>query len=196
MRRSRLPALALLLALAPLVPAANWPQFRGPSGSAAADGMSLPDVWAKDKNVHRQAEIPGGGWSSPVVWGDRVFLTAVRNDKTPAPRKGLYIADLVGKIPPGEHTWVVYCLDFHTGKILWTREAKRGLPGSSIHLKNTYASETPVTDGRRVIAYFGNVGVFCYDLDGKELWSKSLGTYKTRMGWGTGASPVLYKDRV
>jgi outer membrane protein assembly factor BamB len=196
MRRSCLVALVWVVALGPSVRAGDWPQFRGPAGRAAADGTNLPDTWAKDKNILWQVEIPGRGWSSPVVSGDRVFLTAVLNDKTPPPRKGLYIADLFGRIPPGEHKWMVYCLDFHTGKTLWSQEPKKGLPGSTIHLKNTYASETPVTDGHRVVAYFGNLGVYCYDLSGKELWTKSLGTYKTRLGWGTGASPVLHKDRV
>src|SRR5262249_31187727 len=148
------------------------------------------------KNILWEVDVPGHGWSSPIVWGEQVFLTAVLNDKTPPPRPGLYIQDLLGKIPPGEHRWMVYCLDLKTGKWLWQREPRKGIPGSTIHLKNTYASETPVTDGRRLYAYFGNHGVFCYDLAGKELWSRDLGTYKTRMGWGTGASPVLHKDRL
>jgi alpha-L-arabinofuranosidase/outer membrane protein assembly factor BamB len=189
-------SVASLLALMNPVQANDWPQFRGPGAAASAQNMHLPDSWGKQKNIRWQADIPGRGWSSPVVSGNRVFLTAVLNDNTPAPRKGLYIQDLTGKIPPGEHRWIVYCLDFQTGKMLWSREAKQGTPATTIHLKNTYASESPVTDGRCVYVYFGNVGVYCYDLAGKELWSKSLGAYRTRMGWGTAASPVLHKDRL
>jgi outer membrane protein assembly factor BamB len=175
---------------------ADWPQFRGPKSTASADNMKLPDKWSKSENLLWQADIPGGGWSSPIVWGDRVFVTSVVNDKTPMPKPGLYIQDLIGKTPPGEHQWFVHCLDLNSGKLLWKQEAKKGKPGGPIHLKNTYASETPVTDGERVYAYFGNLGVFCFDFRGKELWSKDLGAFKTRMGWGTAASPVLYKDRL
>jgi len=196
MRRSYPLSVTLLLALLLPTQASDWPQFRGPGSAAAADNMHLPESWGKQKNLRWQADIPGRGWSSPVVWGNRVFLTAVLSDKTPAPRKGLYIQDLVGKVPPGEHVWMVYCLDFRSGKTLWSREAKRGAPTTAIHLKNTYASETPVTDGRYVYVYFGNVGITCYDLAGKEVWSKPLGAYRTRTGWGTGASPVLHKDRL
>src|SRR5207248_2090607 len=92
--------------------------------------------------------------------------------------------------------WVVVCLDRKTGKIRWEKAAHKGTPPTAIHLKNSYASETPVTDGKRVYAYFGSVGVYSFDLDGKELWSKKLGGYKTKMGWGTGSSPVLHKDRL
>jgi outer membrane protein assembly factor BamB len=173
-----------------------WPQFRGPNGSGIATGSNLPTSWSKDQNILWQITLPGRGWSSPVVWGNRVFVTSVINDKTPPPRKGLYITDLIGKIPPGEHRWVVSCLDRQSGKVLWEKTAHTGTPKTAIHLKNTYASETPVTDGKRVYAYFGNVGVYCYDFSGKELWSRKLGAYKTKMGWGTGASPVVYKDRL
>src|SRR5262249_19205280 len=91
---------------------------------------------------------------------------------------------------------MVYGIDFKTGKVLWEKQAHKGLPATPIHIKNSYASETPVTDGERVYAYFGNVGLFCYDMDGKEVWSRKLGTYKMRLGWGTAASPVLHRDRI
>jgi outer membrane protein assembly factor BamB len=91
---------------------------------------------------------------------------------------------------------MVYCLDWSTGKIVWEREAHKGVPEMPHHIKNTYASETPVTDGERVYAYFGNVGLFCYDWHGKQLWSCRFGAFPIVFGWGTAASPVLYKDRV
>jgi outer membrane protein assembly factor BamB len=90
----------------------------------------------------------------------------------------------------------VVCLDLKTGSILWEQLAHQGVPSTTIHLKNSYASETPVTDGQRVYAYFGNVGVYCYDLDGKPLWKKEIEPHKTRYGWGTAASPALYQDRL
>jgi outer membrane protein assembly factor BamB len=100
------------------------------------------------------------------------------------------------KPPTDEHVWAVVCLDFETGKTLWQRDVFRGVPKFSRHLKNSYASETPAADGERVYAYFGNVGVFAFDLDGKALWSKRFDPVKTRYGWGTAASPVVHEGRV
>ncbi len=193
--------MSLVVCILAVVPSAalaqdTWPQFRGQGAAGVSDAPSLPDTWDQKRNVVWQVDVRGRGWSSPIVWGDKIFLTGVVNDKTPAPRKGLYIQDLYGKIPPGEHQWVISCLDWNTGKLLWERIAHKGLPEQTIHLKNTYASETPVTDGERVYAYFGNLGLFCYDMHGKELWARKWGAFKTRMGWGTGASPVLHGDRV
>jgi outer membrane protein assembly factor BamB len=91
---------------------------------------------------------------------------------------------------------MVYAVDWKTGRIVWEREVHRGVPGSSHHLKNTYASETPVTDGERVYAYFGNIGLFVFDMDGKPVWSQKWEPVRTRYGWGTAASPVLYKERI
>jgi len=91
---------------------------------------------------------------------------------------------------------MVYAVDWKTGKIVWEREVHRGVPASSHHLKNTYASETPVTDGERVYAYFGNLGLFVFDMEGKPVWSQAWGPFRTRYGWGTASSPVLYQDRI
>jgi len=90
--------------------------------------------------------------------------------------------------------WQITCVDLNTGKELWKQVAYKGAPGAGKNPQNTYASETPVTDGKRVYAYFGMTGLFCYDMDGKLLWQKDLGTYRTQNGWGTGSSPILYKD--
>ena len=190
-----LPSCVLILFTAAAHAAENWPQFRGGSSACVVDG-TLPDRWDAKTNIAWSANIPGRGWSSPVVWGNRVFVTSVVSERPPTPRPGLYIQDLIGKTPPGEHRWMVYCLDFQSGKILWERQAHKGDPKSTIHLKNSYASETPVTDGERVYVYFGNLGVFCYGMDGQELWSRKVTPSQTRMGWGTGASPVVHKDRL
>jgi outer membrane protein assembly factor BamB len=174
----------------------RWPQFRGPQSTGVAEDPNLPDTWSETENVAWKIDIPGIGWSSPVVWGDRVFITSViSKGDIEKPKKGLYFGG-ERKAATDEHRWMVYCVDFKTGKTLWESEANRGAPPSSRHLKNTYASETPVTDGERLYAYFGNVGLFCYDLKGKLLWSKKWGPFNTRYGWGTAASPILYKDRV
>src|SRR5579862_1859533 len=129
----------------------NWPAFRGGSAGGVAKDKALPDTWAADKNILWQVDIPGRGWSSPIVWGDRIFVTTVETEgKLAEAKKGLYINDLQGKPQPGEHRWMVYCLDWKTGKTLWKREAFKGEPEAAVHIKNTYASETPVTDGDHV----------------------------------------------
>ncbi|HEU4389122.1 MAG TPA: PQQ-binding-like beta-propeller repeat protein, partial [Blastocatellia bacterium] len=173
----------------------NWPQFRGPQSLGIAEDPALPDRWSTTENVLWKVDVPGNGWSSPIVWNDRIFVTSVIGGDAEKPRKGLYFGG-ERKAPSVEHRWMVYCVDYKTGKVRWEKEAHKATPAFSHHLKNTFASETPVTDGERVYAYFGNVGMFCYDLDGKLLWSKSFGSFKTRYGWGTAASPVVHKDRV
>jgi outer membrane protein assembly factor BamB len=175
----------------------NWPQFRGADSMGVSHGGNLPDHWSATENVAWKIDLKGRGWSSPIVWGDKIFLTTVVNlGEGEQPKKGLYFGGDRPKPPESEHQWKVICLDLNSGSILWEQLAQQGVPSSSIHLKNSYASETPVTDGQRIYAYFGNVGMFCYDLTGKPLWSKKLDPYQMRLGWGTAASPVVYQDRV
>lgn len=177
--------------------AEDWPQFRGPGGRGVITGpVHPPDQWTTSENVAWKTEIPGCGWSCPIVTGDRVFVTScVSADKVVAPKTGYY-APLDSKTRKGEHRWTVHCIDAATGKVLWERVAHKGEPRHPIHVKASYASETPVTDGQRVYAYFGNVGIFCFDRDGKPLWSRSWDVVPMRLGWGTGASPVLHGDRI
>ncbi|QQS46332.1 MAG: PQQ-binding-like beta-propeller repeat protein [Acidobacteriota bacterium] len=180
------------------IPAAddNWPQFRGPGSTGVVEDPALPDKWSQTENVIWKSDIPGLGWSSPIVWGDRIFLTSViSTEEIEKPKKGLYFGGERG-LPKDEHRWMVYCLDWKTGRILWEREVHRGNPSTTRHLKNSYASETPVTDGERVYALFGNLGLFCFDMKGRQLWSHRYDVRKTRFGWGTAASPVLHEDRL
>jgi outer membrane protein assembly factor BamB len=190
---------AALLAATAHAATARWPQFRGSESSGVAPGQDskLPDTWSATENVAWKATVPGTGWSSPVVWGDRIFVTSVISANQPeTPKKGLYYGGDRPAPPPGEHRWMVYCLDIKSGRIDWEREVQRGAPASSRHLKNSFASETPVTDGERIYAYFGNVGLFCFGMDGKPVWSQKLGPYSMRYGWGTAASPALDESRV
>src|SRR5262249_3060954 len=138
----RLSLFALMLAAFPVSAAdPSWPAFRG--GPLAGVGEKpLPAAWAADKNVVWKTDIPGRGWSSPVIWGEKVFVTSVVSDeKLPEPRKGLYITDLAGKVRPGEHRWLVHCLDWKSGKVLWSRAAFKAKPESTLHIKNSFASE-------------------------------------------------------
>lgn len=189
-------AVAILLVASGVCAEANWPQFRGPSAGLVEDGI-LPVTWSVTENVAWVVEIPGRGWSSPIVWGERIFITsAVSEADAEAPKKGLYLGGNRDTASDKTHRWMVYCIDLAGGKILWEQVAHKGVPRHPLHIKNTYASETPVTDGERIYAYFGNMGLFCYDLDGKPLWSKEFASLKTSNNWGTAASPVLYEDKL
>ena len=184
----------------------NWPQFRGAQGGVAADDPALPDTWGPSQNIAWKIDVPGRSWSSPVVWGDHVFVTTAIDsvDEDPLKAPSTYISrsnggtmtfrDLVTTMAP--HRWVVYDVDFKTGKIRWEREVGNGAPSQPRHMKNSYAAETPVTDGERVYAYFSSIGLFTFDMNGKLLWSKPMRVLKTRDGFGGAASPVLYKDRL
>jgi outer membrane protein assembly factor BamB len=177
-------------------PKNNWAQFRGPGALGVSSNPGLPEKWSPTENVLWKQEIPGRGWSSPVVWGNRIFLTTAMNEgKTEEPKKGLYFGG-ERKATRDTHHWKVLCMDLESGKVLWEKLARKGKPQGSIHIKNSYATETPVTDGERVYAYFGNHGLYCYTMDGDLLWSKDWPARKTRHGWGLAASPVLYRDRL
>jgi outer membrane protein assembly factor BamB len=213
------------LALMTLVSAARgpseWPQFRGPAGSGIADESSLPERWSDSQNVAWSYEVPGRGWSSPIVWRDHVFLTsAISPGAFKAPSTGIfgndYAAELMKQGLPveevnkrvinrdieltgetGDIRYMVYALDARSGKVLWEREAHRGQPFGGRHRKNTYASETPVTDGERLyVSFGGNVGLFCYSMDGKLLWKHSWPPQPIYLDFGTASSPVVHNGRV
>jgi outer membrane protein assembly factor BamB len=191
----------------------NWPAFRGAHAlPIAEDDTRLPSTWSATENVVWKTPVDGLGWSSPVIWGNRIFLTTVVSDgESQEPRMGLYFpfgspeTTDDGRFPdpkPGDlmerevdvHHWLVYAFDFDTGELEWTSEVNVGEPQFDRHLKNTFASSTPVTDGERVYAYFGNVGVFALDMAGEVVWERRFDPAVTRLGWGPAASPVLHDD--
>ena len=178
------------------VSANDWPQFRGPTSDGIVEAEGLPEHWSRTENVAWVTEIPGAGWSSPIVSGDLVVLTSVTSEGTvETPQGGLYGGGERG-VPTDVHHWTVYALDANSGAIQWEREVRSDIPVTSHHLKNTFASETPVTDGERFYVYFGNVGLYCLDLNGDVLWSREVESAQMVNGWGTGASPVLHDGRV
>jgi outer membrane protein assembly factor BamB len=198
MTRSVFRAVACAIALSAassVIDAQEWPRFRGNDAGVAADDPALPDTWSQTENIVWTRTIPGIGWSSPVVWGDHVFVSTVVNTAQQEPPKpGFYLGDWPAS--PAPHRWMVYDIDFRTGAVRWEREVSSAPPGKAKHLKNSYASETAVTDGERVYFYFANAGLFAFDFAGKPVWSKPIGPFKTRNNWGTAASPVLYRDRI
>ena len=198
-RTTSIAAFALSLAALAAAPAAgndNWPQFRGPTMNAVvADDPDLPERWSETENVEWVAEVPGLGWSSPVVWGGRVFLTTVAADGDfEQPKPGLYAPRGRPDPVPLQHDWRVYCLDLETGAVLWTRSVRTGRPSFPRHMKNSYASETPATDGERVYVRFGELGLYTFDLDGNEVWRVEIPDRRTRSDWGSASSPVLHDD--
>ena len=155
----------------------SWPSFRGPNASGIADGQHLPDRWngRTGENILWHTAIPGLAHSSPVVWGDRVFVTSAISSKPNASFKpGLY-GDGDASDDRSRQKWMIYAIDARTGKVAWERVAFEGEPGNKRHIKSTYASASPATDGRIVVAWFGSQGVYAYDVNGRPLWKVDLG---------------------
>ena len=195
-----IPLLAGLL----LVPAAaaqdSWLQFRGPAAGVVPDDPNLPEHWSATENVVWRVDIPGLAWSSPVVAGDLVFVTtAISAGDEPAPIRGLYDPGMENGSTASEnkHRWMLYAIDFYTGAVRWQRELYAAAPPEKRHLKNSFASETPVTDGRRIYVYFGAIGqLAAFNMSGETVWTRELEAYNTTLEMGTGASPVLHDDRL
>ena len=179
---------------------AQWPQFRGPNSGVADDDPALPDVWSEQENVAWRVDVPGSGWSSPVVWGEHVIVTAaIASEPEAKPIKGLYDpGDDQGKMASTTtHRWMVYDFDFASGALRWQRELRSGRSAVMRHIKNTFASETPVTDGQRVYVYFGSIGlVAALDMTGAVAWTKDVGAFDGRQAFGTAASPALHGDQL
>jgi len=150
--------------------AENWPQFRGPNAQGTSSAVNLPTEWSKDNNIAWKTAIPGDGWSSPIVWGERVFLTAATNDNKECR---------------------VYALDLATGKILWDKHVFDQVPLQR-HPKNSYATPTPVTDGETVYAVFSDGSFVALDFEGNVKWTNRELNYFSHHGLG--ASPILYKN--
>ncbi len=173
-----------------------WPRFRG-ADAGVAEGKNLPSKWSTSRNVAWSVATPGRGWSSPIVVKGKIFLTAVdREGGFEEAKKGLYFGGERSKPSAAEHRWMVLCYDFASGKELWRKEVAKAKPQSSVHIKNTYASETPVTDGDYIYSYFGNHGLYCHDLEGNLIWSKPFDAVPTMFSWGTASSPVLHENRL
>ncbi len=174
----------------------QWPLFRGLEAGVVADNPALPENWSQNENITWTRHIPGLAWGSPVVWGDHIFVTsAVSSGQDTVPKSGLYGG--ASAVSTATHRWVVYDVGFTDGQIRWQRELRGGSPPVAKQVKNSYASETPVTDGERVYVYFGNIGLLAaVDLSGNVVWSKDLGVFRTRSGYGSASSPVLHRDRL
>ena len=182
----------------------NWPQFRGPDATGIGDGQHPPITWdvSTGENIKWKTAIPGLGHSCPVIWGNRVFLTtAISGDPDPKIRTGNY-GDVTSVDDKTVHTWHVLCLDRDSGSILWNKQVYEGVPKIKRHLKGSQANCTPVTDGKHVVACFGSEGMYCFDFEGTQLWSRDLSTIDSSFAideeyeWGFGSSPIIFDGNV
>ncbi|NKB90456.1 MAG: PQQ-binding-like beta-propeller repeat protein [Acidobacteria bacterium] len=181
----------------------SWSSFRGTNASGVADGMDLPATWDGESgaNVLWRVGVPGLAHSSPVVWGNRVFVTsAISSEETASFRPGLY-GEGTSSEDLSEHRWVVHAFDKNTGETLWEQVAYEGVPREQRHIKSTYASSTPATDGRVVVAWFGSQGVYAYTIDGDFMWSLdlghvSVGSPRGHVEWGPASSPYIWEGKV
>ncbi len=198
----------------------EWPGFRGPTGNPSSANPKLPQKWSSTTNIEWSTPVPGLGWSSPVVAGKQIFLTTVTTDgKAKQPQAGSsysndYIAELSKQGLKGKELldklnardfefpdevsvhYFLYAIDLESGKVNWKREFHSGKPPGGRHRKNSFCSETPVTDGRSVYVYINNLGLFAYDLAGKKLWNTPMESYPTILDFGTASSPALVNDLV
>jgi outer membrane protein assembly factor BamB len=180
----------------------SWPQWRGPSGQGISEERNLPTEWSATKNIKWKTAIEGRGHSSPIVWGNRVFVTtAIQGPLVPGAKavkhmdgdKEFIHPDSIGA--DHKQTFKVVCLSRETGKILWEQIAFEGTPYDDRHRKSSFAASTPATDGKFVFAFFGSEGLYAYDMNGKLAWKADLGKLGT-VGMGTGTSPILYENLV
>jgi outer membrane protein assembly factor BamB len=189
----------------PAGPARPWPQFRGSRASGIGDGQGAPAAWNVEtgEGVRFKTPIPGIGLSSPIVWGDRIFLTTAVSSKGDATfRTGLY-GDATSVDDTSEHSFRLYALDTATGRVVWEREVHRGAPQVKRHLKSSLSNATPATDGERVVVLFGPIGkLAAYDFAGKQLWQRDIGILDCNdpqagsAEWGHASSPILYGDLI
>lgn len=187
----------------------NWPQFRGAGGGVIADDPGLPDRWGPDENIAWAVDIPGRAWSSPIVWGDHVFvLTVMPTEAADEPLQPVqptetYRARSLGGsmtggdvVQPTESLqWVLYDVEFESGVTRWMQTLHTSAPSMPTHQKSTFASETPVTDGEYVYVYLADIGLFAFDFAGNEVWSVPL-EWVPRRDWGAASSPILHDGRL
>lgn len=190
----------MIVSLALLV-LGDWPQFRGPAGNGVVPAAAIPLTWSEQENVAWRIDVPGHGWSQPIVLGDALYVTTAIGAGSAKPltyQSGIDAPDTSkDPVSAAEIEWLVCAYDLESGAPRWTASAGKGPARFQIHPSNTHASETPAADARGVYAYFGSTGtVAAFDPAGKPRWKAELGAYPTQDAFGTGSSPVLLDGRL
>jgi len=182
----------------------QWPQFRGPYATGIIDNTELPDNWNifTGENIKWKIEIPGLGHSCPVIWDNKLFVTtAISGMGSDSLKVGLY-GDIDDLNDLSVHEFKVFCIEKNTGKILWEKLAYKGVPKTKRHPKSSFASSTPATNGKYVVAFFGSEGLYCYNFDGELIWEKDFGRMNAgpytspNVEWGFASSPIIHENRV
>jgi outer membrane protein assembly factor BamB len=173
----------------------DWPSWRGPLGTGVAPAANPPVTWSDNKNIRWKTAVPGKGHSTPIVWGERIFLTtAIPYGETVKPRLPPRPGAHDNLASTRRHEYAVLAVNRKSGKILWQQTMHKDLPHEAGHVTASLASASPVTDGEHVFAFFGSRGLYCLDTSGKLLWKKDLGEMHTKHGHGEGSSPALHGD--
>lgn len=182
----------------------NWPQWRGPLATGVAPHANPPVQWSESENVRWKVEVPGTGHASPVIWDTHVYVqTAIETEQTVDEKTIAEVRENQprwmrnrGVAPTSIQQFVILALNRQDGTIAWKKILREEYPHEGTHRDATWASNSPVTDGEGIIAYFGSRGLYCLDMQGNVLWEKDLGDMRTRNGFGEGSSPALYDDVV
>ncbi len=215
LRKAGVACALLIMSITANAQNASWPQFLGPESNPVSNNAKLPDRWSKTENVEWSFEIPGRGWSSPIVTGDKVYVTSVTTDGKSKPpqtgteysneyvaemqKQGLSMQEILKRVTerdielPNEVQlhYFLYSLNLKSGKVEWSKEFHTGRPPGGRHRKNSFVSETPVTDGKLIYIYVANLGLWAFDLKGKQVWTTQLETHPMYLDLGGGSSPAL-----
>ena len=180
----------------------NWPEWRGPEATGVAPYGNPPVEWSETKNVKWKVEIPGKGHATPIIWEDKVFiLTAIETDHKAVKEESAAEESTERRGPPSIeaknlHDFVVMAINKANGAVIWNTIVCKEAPVDGTHNLGTWASNSPVTDGEHLYAYFGSRGLYCLDFDGNMLWKRDFGQMEKKMEFGEGSSPTLYKDKI
>ena len=182
----------------------NWPMYRGQSASGVLDGANLPLTFdlSTGENVKWNIELPALGLSSPVIWGDRLFITTAISQSDDTGLKPGIFGDIASVDDESVHEWRVYCIDKNSGRIIWERLAHTGVPAMKRHSKSSHASSSAATDGKYVAVFFGSEGLYCYDINGNLKWQKDFGRLESvffsarSAEWEFASSPIIHKGSV